>query len=258
MVKAIFFDIDGTLVSFKTHQVPQSTIDALSEIRKKGIKVFIATGRALMVINNLGDLEFDGYITLNGGYCIAGEKVIYKNGICPDDISSLIKYQKEKEAFPCIFVRKNDMFINFVNDEVKEILDLLDFPLPPMNDMEEAEKEEVFQIVSFFGKHQEQEIMSAALPHCEPTRWNPLFSDVVAKGNSKSKGIDEILEYYGINLDETMAFGDGGNDIPMLEHVPNSIAMGNAEDDVKAVASYVTDSVDENGISNALKHFGII
>ena len=66
MVKAIFFDIDGTLVSFKTHEVPRSTIDALDILRKKGIKVFIATGRHYSSINNLGNLTFDGYITLNG------------------------------------------------------------------------------------------------------------------------------------------------------------------------------------------------
>ena len=57
MVKAIFFDIDGTLVSFKTHEVPRSTIDALDILRKKGIKVFIATGRHYSSINNLGDLK---------------------------------------------------------------------------------------------------------------------------------------------------------------------------------------------------------
>ena len=59
MIKAIFFDIDGTLVSFKTHRVPESTKQALKELREKGIKVFIATGRPKLLINNLEDLEFD-------------------------------------------------------------------------------------------------------------------------------------------------------------------------------------------------------
>ena len=69
MVKAIFFDIDGTLVSFETHKIPASTQEALKTLRDKGIKIFIATGRPQCLINNLGDLEFDGYITVNGSYC---------------------------------------------------------------------------------------------------------------------------------------------------------------------------------------------
>ena len=66
MIKAVFFDIDGTLVSFHTHRVSEATRQAIRQLRTQGIKVFIATGRHLQVINNLGDLEFDGYVTLNG------------------------------------------------------------------------------------------------------------------------------------------------------------------------------------------------
>ena len=62
MIKAVFFDIDGTLVSFKTHKLPDSTVRALDLLREKGIKVFIATGRQLQSINNLGTQEFDGAV----------------------------------------------------------------------------------------------------------------------------------------------------------------------------------------------------
>ena len=57
MIKAAFFDIDGTLVSFNTHKVPESTITALNALRQKGIKTFIATGRHKTAINNLGNLS---------------------------------------------------------------------------------------------------------------------------------------------------------------------------------------------------------
>ena len=81
MIKAVFFDIDGTLVSFHTHRVSEATRQAIRQLRTQGIKVFIATGRHLQVINNLGDLEFDGYVTLNGSCCYIGKTVnIYKFG----------------------------------------------------------------------------------------------------------------------------------------------------------------------------------
>ena len=96
------------------------------------------------------------------------------------------------------------------------------------------------------------------LSHCESTRWNPLFTDIVPLGSSKRVGIDKMLEHYHIGLDECMAFGDGGNDIQMLSHVGIGVAMGNAAEDVMSAAGYVTPSVDENGVYNALKHFNII
>lgn len=61
-----------------------------------------------------------------------------------------------------------------------------------------------------------------------------------------------------IAIADTMAFGDGGNDIAILRQAGIGVAMGNANDDVKAVANYITSSVDDDGIANALKHFGVI
>ena len=96
------------------------------------------------------------------------------------------------------------------------------------------------------------------MPHCTSARWHPLFTDITPLGGTKQNGINKFLEYYHIDLSETMAFGDGGNDIQMLQHVHTSIAMGNANDDVKAIADYVTDTVDHDGIYNALKHYDLI
>ena len=77
MTKALFFDIDGTLVSFETHRIPSSTIEALEAAHAKGLKIFIATGRPKAIINNLSELQdrnlIDGYITMNGAYCFVGE-----------------------------------------------------------------------------------------------------------------------------------------------------------------------------------------
>ena len=72
-IKAIFFDIDGTLVSFKSHTVPESTRRAIARLREQGVKVFIATGRLLRHTEVVKDVEVDGYITVNGSYCITAE-----------------------------------------------------------------------------------------------------------------------------------------------------------------------------------------
>ena len=72
-IKAVFFDIDGTLISFNTHAVPQSTLDAIKELKKKGIKVIVSTGRSINNLDHIKHLGFDGYSTFNGGYCVVAE-----------------------------------------------------------------------------------------------------------------------------------------------------------------------------------------
>lgn len=258
MVKAVFFDIDGTLVSFRTHRVPASAIHALNALRSRGILTFIASGRHFLSINNLGTLQFDGYITLNGGYCLDGNRqTIYKRSILPEDIQSLVKYMETDGSFPCIFVHEQALYLNYGNEKTREVFEMLNFPQPPVKSLQEAASGEIFQLVAFFPLEKEKEIMQQ-MPHCEATRWNPLFSDVIPAGSSKQVGMDKILEHYGIRPEETMAFGDGGNDIAMLRHAHIGIAMGNARDSVRQAADYVTSSVDEDGISRALRHFGLL
>ena len=127
----------------------------------------------------------------------------------------------------------------------------------PTTTFEEAAKKEIIQLTPFITEKEEQEVMPF-IPNCEVGRWYPAFADITAKGVTKQVGIDEIIKYFNIRLEETMAFGDGGNDISMLKHAGIGVAMGQAKEEVKAAADYVTTSVDEDGISQAMEHFGII
>ncbi|WP_321479588.1 Cof-type HAD-IIB family hydrolase [uncultured Bacteroides sp.] len=259
MIKALFLDIDGTLVSFKTHAIPQSTIKALEILRNKGIKLYISTGRPRAAINNLGDLRFDGYITMNGSYCYGDDKdeVVYKSPIPSEDVNTLLDILSVEKDCPCVIVREHNMFICNPNEKMDEFIEMLKFPRVPAISIEEARKEEVFQLSPFFSLEQEEKYLPL-MTHCESSRWYPSFTDIVRKGNSKQLGMDKILEYLGISLDETMAFGDGGNDISMLRHAHIGIAMGNANQEVKNSADYVTDSIDDDGLWNALKHYNLI
>lgn len=258
MIKAIFFDIDGTLVSFNTHQIPTSTIAALEELRQRGIKLFIATGRPWSLINNLGNLVFDAYITVNGGHCFTAALAdIYKSPIPQEDLERLIAHEEENPT-SFVAVYDNQLVINRVNERVEQIANLIKIPTPHMAPLSEARGKEVLQLMGYFTSDEERDIFKKVLPNCEPMRWHPLFTDIVARGNSKSNGIDKVLAHFNLSLEECMAFGDGGNDIPMLQHVPHSVAMGNATDEVKAAAKYVTTSVDEDGIATALKRFGLL
>ena len=96
------------------------------------------------------------------------------------------------------------------------------------------------------------------LPNLSLSRWHPLFADVNLAGISKATGISAFADYYGIEMAEIMACGDGGNDIPMLKAAGIGVAMGNASEAVKASADFITDTVENDGLCKALKNFGII
>ena len=262
MIKALFLDIDGTLVSFHTHQVPASTIEALNRARARGVRIFIATGRSPLIINNLGELQkrdlIDGYVTVNGSYCIIGKEVVYKGAMPAADVKAMLDFCTA-HGCPCIVVGEHDLCVVNHRPLVDELFhDFLKVDYLPRRTVEEAlQMGDIFQLTPFIDVEQEREIMSR-LSGCESGRWYPAFTDVTARGNNKQKGIDEIIRPLGIALEETMAFGDGGNDISMLRHAGIGVAMGNAKDDVKAAAKYVTDTVDNDGILKALQHFGII
>ena len=257
MIKIVFFDIDGTLVSFKTHKVPFSTREAISELRKKGIKVFVATGRHKATIDNLDDIEFDGYITMNGAYCFAGDKVIFKEPIPKSNIDKLIEFQKNSFAFPVFFMAEHKLCVNYYNDDVHHLIKMINFPILPVEPIEDMANREIFQMVSFVDEDKAKSVLPL-LVDCSDARWYHTFTDVINRNVSKKVGVAKVLEYYGFSQDEAMAFGDGGNDIPMLQAVTNSVAMGNAEQSVKSVSNYVTDTVDDDGILKALKHFSLI
>ena len=93
MIKAVFFDIDGTLLSHKTNSVPASAVRALENLREKGILTFIATGRhlpELKKLHALDGLHFDGAVSLNGQYCCNDAGLIYHCPIDSRDIATLL------------------------------------------------------------------------------------------------------------------------------------------------------------------------
>ena len=105
---------------------------------------------------------------------------------------------------------------------------------------------------------EEQQALGDPFPGLEVMRWHPDFVDIISPGGGKDQGMDAILDFFGISLEDTMAFGDGENDIPMLRHAHVGVAMGNADALVRSHADFVTGTVDEDGILSALEHFGLL
>lgn len=255
MIKAVFFDIDGTLLSFKTHKVSDGTIEAFDKLHQRGIKTFISSGRALVLIPEF-PVSFDGYITVNGGYCFVGDTIIHKNPICKAESQRWMRYADENGYVSMAFT-EHEMYTNHIDDVARQLREQLEFEMPKIRPTEEILDQDIYQFIAMIPPEKDREVIEF-LPHCRLPRWHPAFSDLVPYDSSKAVGMQKILDYFGYTREECAAFGDGGNDIEMLEYAGIGIAMGNAAGPVKQHADLVTTSVDEEGILRGLQQIGII
>jgi len=261
-IRAVFFDIDGTLVPFGEHSIPDSTRESLDRLRARGIKIFIATGRHPVWIDNLGDAVFDGYVTTNGALCLAGDMrtEIYRRTIDDADKKRLVEFCRRNDMPFVIVPADGKIFATGINDNLRDAARLLNIPSIPREPVETCLGCPVVQMMVF----EYQDVIARSglfddvLLRCHQTSWCPWFADILPAGSDKSVGIDRIIEYYGIPLASVMAFGDGSNDVGMLRHVGVGVAMGNAAEAVRDAADYVTAPVDKAGVSAALRHFGLI
>jgi Cof subfamily protein (haloacid dehalogenase superfamily) len=257
---ALFFDIDGTLVSFKTHQIPPSTILALTQAKANGHKVFIATGRPPLIITNLGAIEhlIDGYVTINGALCFVGEETVRCKAIPPEDARQVVADAQQKD-YGLIVVGEKDVAVMDPKGEVDRIFrgELAVENLSLAKPLHQVIQQRILQMTPFFPEDYEPELM-ALIPSCTSGRWHPAFTDITAKGADKGEGLLAMAAYLGLDPQFTMSFGDGGNDTSMIRTAGIGVAMGNGLDSLKQEADYVTTAVDEEGVMNALKHFKLI
>ncbi len=257
---ALFFDIDGTLVSFNTHQIPPSTILALTQAKANGHKVYIATGRPPLIITNLGAIEhlIDGWITINGALCFVGDEIVSCKNI-PYEAAQLVVDDARKKDYGVIVVGERDVAVYDPQGEVDQVFrqEIAVENLDQVKPMDEVMQQRILQLTAFFSADYERELM-ARIPTCTSGRWHPAFTDITAIGADKGEGILDMAQHLGFDPQYTIAFGDGGNDSSMIHRAGIGVAMGNALDSLKEEADYTTTSVDDNGILNALRHFKLI
>lgn len=256
MIKVIFFDVDGTLLSHKLEDVPKSTRRALRKLRKSGIKLVIATGRHISELLELpvSNMNFDGYLTLNGQLMLDETLHAYAGTpIDQGDMDVLVRIFESKHI-PFKFIDEDGMYINYLDRSVMNTQMSTQGDIPEIGNYH---GEKIYQIVAFLPEGQRQ-VLEDLLDDCKLTSWNETGIDIIPKEGGKSVGMKSYLDKNGFDRSECMAFGDGENDIEMLQFAGIGVAMGNANDTVKAAADYVTDSVDDDGVEHALKHFGLI
>ena len=261
MIKAAFLDIDGTLVSFKTHRMPESTKRAIAELHRHGVLCFVASGRPKYQLQPCmrsgfeGFPGFDGVVTMNGSCCFDDGGVYFECPLDPADVATVVS-QVEDGLYDALALERDRAYVSGHSAAVRAVERNAGLVYEE-GDIRQALDAHVYQFCAFLPPEREH-ILTDACSHVMATRWIEYFCDVVPKGGSKSAGIRETLRRRGIAPEEAVAFGDGGNDADMLAFCGTGVAMGNATDEAKAAADYVTSSVDEDGVWNACRHLGLI
>lgn len=256
MGKLLFFDVDGTLYNSEK-QLPSSAKEALLAARANGHEIAIATGRAPFMIESLlKELDIDTYVTFNGQYVVYKGEVIFTDGIPKEQLSDIISFGQQRNH-PVVFLDNQQMIAAAEGDfRIEESLATLRYPYPVVDETY-YRQQAVYQTLLYITAD-EQPLYEQTFPQVEFVRWHPYSCDMLPKGGSKARGIQKILDHCGREMKDIVAFGDGLNDIEMLQTVGTGVAMGNAHEEVLAIADVVIGHVDQHGLAEGMKKIGII
>ena len=245
-IKILFFDIDGTLVDPATKQISPRTREALHRLHEKNFLLCVATGRPSASLPNFGDLHFDAFCTFNGALCYNQTETIFHNPIPKETVEKVIQ-NATALGLPVSIALQDRLVANGVGKDLADYYSLAGLTLTASEDFEEACQENVYQIMIGCREQDHPAIIQGAKGVKIAVSWDRAV-DVIADSAGKGAGIRKILEYYHLDPAEALAFGDSYNDIEMLRTVGTGVAMGNAPDQLKAIATEVCGPVSADGI----------
>ncbi len=254
--KFVFLDLDGTIIDHASHTVPKSTIEAFRLARNNGHELILTTGRPPCLFYGIDkELEMHNYIGANGRIAVYHDKIIMNEVIEKSDIAKLVDYCRTRKVDIAYEGLEYFALESKYDDLYKKFSEYFNVKLPIYKPGFYKEND-IYQITLYKeGDFSEFEKITPNLHYATSCQYG---IDVNTKGGLKEKGIKAYMEHLNLTQEDIVAIGDGFNDIGMLDFVENSIAMGNAHDDVKKHARHVTTSVGDKGLYNAFKMMNLI
>jgi len=256
-IKIIFFDIDDTLRNSKTGFIPSTIPTAFKQLRDKGILTGIATGRGIFgVVPELKALKPDFFVTLNGAY-IEDKKgnVIYSNKIAKDKVEEYITWTKEV-GIDYGLVGSHAAKLSRRTEMISQAIDPIYPDLEVNPDF--YQKEDIYQMWTFEEQGDDLVLPESLASTLRMVRWHEHSSDVVPISGSKAAGVAKVVDQLGLKPENVMVFGDGLNDLELFDYAGISVAMGVSHDKIKEKADYITKTLEEDGIFDALEGFGMV
>lgn len=255
-IKIAFFDLDGTLVKMGNQPISPLMLKTLQQLQQNGIKICIATGRPFFCLPDFNGLKFDAYLTFNASYCCTNNEVLYKNPIPSKDVQLIIE-NAQQIGRAVVLASANRLGANGTDSDIEDYFAISQGVVDIVPDFDTLQREEIYQLM--IGCYPEDyPAILKGVTGAKITAWWTRAVDVIPANGGKGLGVQKVLEHFHLTKKEAMAFGDGTNDIEMLNAVGLAVAMGNATDDVKVCADAICDTVDQDGIYYFCKERKII
>lgn len=264
MIKMCVFDVDGTLFDYYNNCVHASTIKALRKLQKKGILIAVATGRAHYGLGKaLNDLHFDYICAVNGAVIAdANQQVLIRHDFTREDVDQINEFAHQYDAglawkfIDHVYIYQHKEKIDWYEGQIHSDIGLDPFIDCPKQDRHL--KDDLPQSASINASSEKIEAVFENSKRLSFLRCSDTGYDVVLKGMNKGVGLSELMQLKGLDKDEVMVFGDNYNDISMFDIAGYRIAMGNAIEEIKEKATYVTADCAHDGIYQACLHYHLI
>ena len=249
------FDVDGTLRDNVNHQVSESTSKALHMLKQSGYHMIISSGRGVDSLSKTGLMDmfdWDGYVCNNGQIILNRDgHELFHAAMKKEAVLKTLEIAKKLD-YAVVLKSKTRVISKEPDEYVLESQRYFNNVIPPVG---EYTGQSVDAMIVYGPKGYDY------APFFEIDGLNVLpgestYADLTVAGLSKATGIHHLMDIY--ELDEYIAFGDSLNDVEMFKHASVSVAMGQGNPKLKAIASYVTTPIDEDGIYQACVHLGLI
>jgi Cof subfamily protein (haloacid dehalogenase superfamily) len=254
----LFLDIDGTILSLDD-TIQDSTKEAVKQIQKKGMEVFLATGRPLHEIWDIGkELQIESFIGYNGAYAVHKGKQVFNEPMTASTVESFLKTAKAHNHEIVMYTNKENLITSFEAPAAKEFI--AKFHLKNNQLYTPAYVDQILGMSVINISEGEQRIYEDSHIHLSQVNLEGFEHsfDVIRDTVNKGVAVKMILEALDINPEQAIAFGDGMNDKEMLSYVGEGFAMGNAHPNLLSYAKHQTTSVTDSGIFNGLKKLGLV
>ena len=276
MGSIVFIDVDGTLVTYE-NVLPESAVIAIRQARKNGHRVYITTGRSRAeVYQNIWDIGLDGMIGGNGSYVEDHGQVILHQLITRDQCRRIVDWLHERGLE--FYLESNNGLFASENFETAGLTAIREYSkrkgrasstltireaFPDMIFGGELYRDDLNKVSYLLNTYQDFLDTRDHFPDLENNTWGgagetALFGDLGVKNITKAHALQVLLDHLGASVQDTIALGDAKIDIPMLKLCRWGVAMGNAGEETKAAADYITDDVENDGLWKVFKHFGLI
>lgn len=249
-----FFDLDGTLLNEKSAITPEISA-AIAQLKQNQILPLIATGRTLIEIQPImADSGIDSAIVMNGQLIQVEGETIYSDEFTPDEARKMTKHA-ETLGHQLAYYNAQEIWCTGHSPLVSKAYGFIHSDLPKIDRTDLAEKKVNMMLV--LSEDNDAHYLEH-FPEMTFYRNGPYSLDTVRKGISKGSGVNKLIETLQLPDVPTFAFGDGMNDLALFEACQHKIAMGNARDELKERATFITKNNTDHGIIHALKHFDLI